>query len=202
MRLHAERDLEVVAITSSGQMTEAALQSLQVDVLVIDVNLGDISGLDVLDRAVDANPQLRSIVLTFYEEAEIALAALRAGARGFLTKDVAIDELVEAIRGVSRDETWVSRRLLTPVLRELLNGRAPTTVTETPIGALTSRERQVLECMMAGMSRATIASTLYLSVNTVRTHAEHVLKKLGVHSAVEAVAIGLRAGLVPHEWTR
>lgn len=201
MRLQAEDDLTVVGITTSGQATEEALRSMDVQVLVVDVKLGDMTGIGVLERAIRAKPTLRAVVLTYYHEPEIALAALRAGASGFLTKDVAIDELVAAIRGVTKEETWVSRRLLTPVLRQLLEGDAGNG-RDARIADLTRREREVLECMMAGMSRAAIARTLYLSVNTVRTHAQHVLKKLNAHSAVEAVAIGSRAGLVPYGRSR
>jgi len=193
MRLQAEPGLTLVGVTGSGTATEARLSFAEVDVLVMDVELGAFDGLAVVRRVVAAHPRLHVVLLTERNDPEIAAEAFRLGARGFLTKDVASQELVAAIRGAIRGETWVSRRLLTSVIRLLVT--APSPGREESFGNLTKREREVLECMVAGMNRAAIAEALFVSTNTVRTHTQRLLGKLGVHSSIEAVAAARRAGL-------
>lgn len=194
VRLQAEPDVRLVGSMASATSTEARLLSTEVDVLVIDVELGDDSGLRVAARALESDLELKVIVLTSHDDAEVALEALQLGVAGFITKDSSSDELVSAIRGAMRDETWVSPRVLTGVLRKLLFAPGPTDPEER-VASLTSREREVLERMVAGMSRADIASSLFLSPNTVRTHTQRLLAKLGVHSSLEAVAMAIKVGV-------
>ncbi len=196
LRLQAEPDLEVVACTRSAAEGEAAARRTDPHVVLVDVESGDDDGIEMVARLRSGKPSLRVLVLGSEEDAVVACAAIRAGASGFLTKAAPVDELVRAVRGVGRDETWISPRLLTDVLRKLqelpqLSGE------RALVETLSRREREVLTLMMAGRDRSEIARQLFVSANTVRTHTRNLMAKLGVHSSVEAVSFALRAGLRP-----
>ena len=199
MRLDVEPGLQVVEVTGFGDPTAATLTAGAADILVTDIEVGGFRALDVAGRARETNPGLCVVVLTSQEEPETAVQALRNGAASFITKDTTIEDLVAAIKGSAAGETWVSPRVLTGVVRLLLAAPARLTPWEERMVDLTSREREVLACMVAGMNRSAIATTLFLSPNTVRTHTQRILAKLGVHSSLEAVAVALRAGVRPHD---
>ena len=122
-----------------------------------------------------------------------AYEAVTLGASAFVTKSSGFEDMVRAIRGAVRGETWMPPRLLTAVFAELCGRRAEHSQ-EQRVSRLTERECEVLRCMMLGFDRARIASELIVSVNTVRTHTQNILSKLEVHSSVEAVSVALQAG--------
>lgn len=196
MRLAAEADIDVLGVTTFGDDGTAHLAVA--DVLVTEIEVVGQDALDIAASGRDRNPGLRVIVLTSREDTDIALHSLRNGATSFLTKDTTFEELVVAIQGSVRDETWVSPRVLTRILRQLLAAPTPLTSSEEQLLPLTARERDVLACMVAGMNRSAIADALFVSPNTVRTHTQRILRKLDVHSSLEAVAIALRARVRPH----
>ncbi len=199
MRLDVEPDIKVVDVTTYEDVVTASSTTAAADILVTDVEVGGLRALDVAAQARQTNQELCVVVLTTHEEPETAIASLRSGANSFLTKDTTVEDLVAAIRGTASGETWVSPGVLTGVLRLLLAAPARLTPWEERMVDLTTREREVLACMVAGMNRSAIAATLFLSPNTVRTHTQRVLAKLGVHSSLEAVAVALRAGVRPHQ---
>lgn len=196
LRLQAEPDLEVVACRRSAAEAEAAVRQMDPHVVVAGLESGGDNGIEMVTRFRSAEPGLRMLVLGPEEDAVVACAAIRAGASGFLTKAVPVEELVRAVRGVGRDETWISPRLLTDVLRKL-QGLPQVSGEQVLVETLSRREREVLSLMMAGMDRSEIARRLFLSANTVRTHTRNLMAKLGVHSSIEAVSLALRAGLRP-----
>lgn len=196
MRLAAEPNMDVLGVTTFEDAGTAHLAVA--DVLVTEVEVIGHDALDIAARGRDRNPGLRVVVLTSREDTDIAIRSLRNGATSFLTKDTTFEELVAAIQGSVRDETWVSPRVLTMILRRLLAAPGRLTSSEEHILGLTAREREVLACMVAGMNRSAIADALYVSPNTVRTHTQRILRKLDVHSSLEAVAIALRARVRPH----
>jgi len=157
--------------------------------------LADGSGLELAEHAREHSPHSRVLMLTAVTSTERVVAALRRGVRGWLPKTVDSGWLVQVIRGLARGEARLSPDLLGAVLPQLI--RQPEAPPDDPLANLTAREREILQCLVDGLTRAQIASRLYLSTNTVRTHLQNLLTKLGVHSALEAVAVGLRYGLVP-----
>lgn len=196
LRLQAEPDLEVVACTRSAAEGEAAARRMGADVVLADLELGGDDGIEMVARFRSGKPGLHILVLGPEDDAATACAAIRAGASGFLTKAAPVEELVRAVRGVGRNETWISPRLLTDVVRKLqelpqLSGE------QALVETLSRRESEVLSLMMAGLDRGEIARRLFLSANTVRTHTQNLMAKLGVHSSIEAVSLALRAGLRP-----
>jgi two-component system NarL family response regulator len=163
-------------------------------VVVLDLMLADESGLDVLDRLRVDDPGVKVIILTGVRDVDAVVDAVRRRADAWLPKTTSVEELARVIRGVVRGEGWIPPDLLGEVLRRLAVPERPGRDT---FAVLTDRERQVLQCLVDGLSRAEIASRLYVSTNTVRTHTQNVLSKIGRHSVLEAVSFALRSGLRP-----
>lgn len=191
-RLRHERDLDPVCLATSAHEALTLVGNAHPDVAVLDVCLGNDSGIDLAQRLLQAAPNCRVIMLSEASDITTVVNALRRGAVGWLTKMTDIDELLTAIRGVVKGEAHIGPRLLGSVLAELAAAsQRPADILPT----LTSREREVLQYMLDGRTRAEIATALRLSPNTVRTHTQNLLAKLNVHSSLEAVAVALRSGL-------
>jgi DNA-binding NarL/FixJ family response regulator len=195
--VEAEDDLEVVAQITTPLAAEDATGRLEPDVALIDVELGDDDGIDLAARLITRRPSLQVLMVSCHHDARTICSAIRAGASGFVTKECAAEDLVNAIRALERKETWIPPRLLGSVLREFQRSATEPRVEETRFARLSRREREVLALMVCGLDYAGIARELYLSANTVRTHAHNVLSKLDVHSSLEAVSVAMRAGIRP-----
>ncbi|EST32608.1 hypothetical protein N566_19940 [Streptomycetaceae bacterium MP113-05] len=152
-------------------------------------------GIALLTRVRTAHPGVRAVVLAERDDASVAAAALRAGALGWVAKNSSLSRLLHVLRGVLKGETHLPPLLLTGVLRELVASREHRAEGDRLVHSLTPREYEVLRCMVAGLGRKAVAERLHLSPHTVRTHMQHVLGKLGVHSTLAAVALARRAGV-------
>jgi DNA-binding NarL/FixJ family response regulator len=192
-RLDAESDLEVVGTASSPPQARASFGWLRAEIALVDTEHGDV-GVDTIRSLVAVEDGPRVVVLAA-EDSEDLVPLVLAGVSGWVDKSAGIDQLLAAIRGVARGETWISPRQLGRVVESFRRSAEWSAADRDGLRALTERERDVLACMVAGRSRAQIAAELVLSENTVRTHAQHVLRKLGVHSSLAAVALARRAGL-------
>lgn len=196
LRLQQERDIEVVAVESSAAGADAVVRAAGADVAVTDLTLEGSGAEGMLEAFLRWRPHVRTVVLSGTDDPSVVVEALRRGACAYVSKDVTVDELLAAIRGSVGGETHVSPRLLTGVMDRLLSPAEPT-AQERRVQALTARERDVLEGMVGGMSPTAIARHLLVSTSTVRTHAQRVRAKLGVHSTLEAVSVARRAGVRP-----
>jgi DNA-binding NarL/FixJ family response regulator len=194
--LEKNEDIEVVG--TAGRVEEAftLATELKPDVAIVDVIMGTANGLGLTARLTE-ELRTRVVVVSCRDDPATAASAIRAGASAFISKDSPPQELLDALRGALHGHTWLSPRLLTGVLRELTGETPPPRPAEQQVAALSRRERDVLGYLVAGMTRAQIAEKLLLSVNTVRSHVQRVLAKLGVHSTLEAAALGRRAGVLP-----
>jgi DNA-binding NarL/FixJ family response regulator len=193
MLLQTLPGFEVVATATDVGDAETAVARFLPDVLVVDVDVGAVSGLDLTARVRVEHPATQVVVISGHEHVELACAAFRAGAASFITKDAPMHELVEAIRGCVRGESHLAPRLLSGVLRELQRPGVGASTLERHLRNLTAREVEVLHCLEDGLDRPAIARHLCLSVNTVRTHTRNLLAKLEVHSSLEAVALAHRS---------
>lgn len=196
MILDAKDDIEIVGDAENGAAAVAAVERDRPDVVLMDVRMPGMDGIEATRRIVAAGSAARIIVLTTYDADEYVFSALRAGASGFLLKDVRPAELVEAIRIVARGDA-----LLAPaVTRRLLDRFAATLpASDLPpaeLGELTERELEVLRLVALARTNAEIAEELVVSEATVKTHVSSVLRKLRLRDRVQAVVLAYDAGLV------
>ena len=199
MILETEPDIAVVGESGDGEAAVAAARALQPDVVLMDVRMPRMDGVQatrlITGAARDNAP--RVLVLTTFDLDEYVVEALRAGASGFLLKDVPAEDLVDAIRVVATGEAVIApsvmRRLLDRFASRLPAANAPTPAS---LAILTERERQVLKLVARGLSNAEIAAELVVSETTVKTHVGNLLTKLGVRDRVQAAVYAYESGLV------
>jgi DNA-binding NarL/FixJ family response regulator len=197
MILDAREDLEVVGEAEDGLQAIALARKLDPDVILMDVRMPELDGVEATRRLVAVGSRARILILTTFDLDEYVYEAIRAGASGFLLKDVQPSQLVDAIRVVAAGEA-----LLAPtVTRRLLDRFADTLQADdgTPppsLDSLTEREREVLKLLASGLSNAELAERLFLSETTVKSHISSVLRKLDLRDRVQAVVLAYEAGLV------
>jgi DNA-binding NarL/FixJ family response regulator len=195
--LEAEPDLTVVGEAADGAAAVDMIGDLRPDVVLMDVRMPRMDGLEATRRIVAQHPRVRIVVLTTFDLDEYAFAALRAGASGFLLKDAHAHELTAAIRSAHAGDATLSPRVTRRMI-EMFGRRLPQQGTSSTVAdELTDREREVFLAIAQGRSNAEIAAELYLSESTVKTHVGRVLAKLGARDRVHAVILAHRLGLVP-----
>jgi DNA-binding NarL/FixJ family response regulator len=197
MILEARDDLEVVGEAENGAQAIELARELEPDVVLMDVRMPVMDGVEATRLLLESGAGARVIILTTFDLDEYVFEALRAGASGFLLKDVQPAQLVEAIRVVASGEA-----LLAPsITRRLLDRFAATfdaSSSKSPpeLDSLTPRELEILRLVAGGLSNAEIAAQLFLSETTVKTHVSSVLRKLHLRDRVQAVVLAYQAGLV------
>ena len=183
IRLDAEDDIKVVAVAkaSSGPALGGCA-----DIVLLDADLaGDTTNLL---RDANSSPQTRAVMLSRTSEPERIVAAIQAGAAAWIRKDESVEYLLEALRRVARGQTWLPAAETGNVLSLLLHQQGSGN-DDAPPARLTLRERQVLDCLASGAGRSEAAARLNISVNTVRTHMQNIMTKLGAHSTLEAIVM-------------
>jgi DNA-binding NarL/FixJ family response regulator len=196
MILDAKDEIEVVGEANDGGEALALVGALEPDVVLMDVRMPTLDGIEATRRIVASDSRSRIIMLTTYDVDEYVFAALRAGASGFMLKDVRPPELVEAIRVVAGGDALlaptVTRRLLDRFAGTLPDSTAPL----PDLGELTEREVEILRFVALALSNAEIAARLQLTEATVKTHVSSVLRKLSLRDRVQAVVFAYDVGLV------
>lgn len=196
-RLEIEPSVLLVGRANSAAAATQALAVEDVDILIVDADLDGDDGLALVATAVEQQLARGVVVVSGHETVEVAARAVRAGAKGFVSKLDRTEDLLDTVRAVHAGETRLPNRLLSGILGELQRAAREDDELVRRIGLLTEREREVLAYLAAGSDRAAIARELFISAHTVRTHVQRILTKLGVHSQLEAVSVALRAGLRP-----
>ncbi|MGW7571454.1 response regulator [Streptomyces tendae] len=198
MILEAQPDIEVVAEAGDGAEAVAAVERHAPDVLLLDIRMPVMDGLDAA-RRVCAGSACKVVMLTTFDLDEYVYEALYAGASGFLLKDVRRDDLVHAVRVVAAGDSLlapaVTRRLVADIVRRRRE-EATAEVTPERLEVLTAREVETLRLLARGLSNSEIATTLFVSEHTVKTHVSNVLGKLGLRDRVQAVICAYETGLV------
>jgi len=194
--LDAQPDIEVVAEAPDGAAAVQQARAHRPDVVLMDVRMPRIDGITATAAVVEQVPGTRVLVLTTFDLDEYAFGGLRAGASGFLLKDISSAQLLEAVRTVASGDAVVSPRVTQRML-ELFGSRLPDTAVARPdpLDGLTPREREVFAAMADGLSNPEIAAALYTSESTVKTHVGRVLAKLGLRDRVHAVIHAYEHGL-------
>jgi two-component system response regulator NreC len=191
--LEEESDLSVVGEAKDGPETIALTESLRPDVLVVDLMMPGVGGLEVMRQVGRKVPSVRFVVLSMYANEAYVVEALRSGAMGYVLKDTGAEELVRAIRHVSQGGRYLSPPLSEGALEAYLERVRGGGAEE----ALTPREREVLQLAAEGRSNAEIAERLFISPRTAETHRANLMRKLGLHSQAELIHYAFQSGLVP-----
>jgi DNA-binding NarL/FixJ family response regulator len=191
--LGSMQQVEVVGEASSGEEALALARTTVPDIVLMDIAMKGLTGLEAASRMRDASPGTRVIILSMHAGEEYVLQALRAGAVGYLLKDAATGELELALRSVMRGESWFSPA----VSRQVVEGYVQRVGGESGADVLTARQREVLRLVAGGKSTKEIAYDLNLSVKTVETHRAQIMERLGIRDVAGLVRYALRTGLVP-----
>ncbi len=193
MLLSGEEGIDVVAEAATGLEAVAKAARFDPTIVLMDIRMPELDGLEATRRILDADPAARILILTTFDLDEYIYEALRAGASGFVLKDDPPEQLIAAIRTVAAGDALLSPTVTTRVIKQFTGRRRP----EPPSGfdELTEREREIFRLMVDGLSNAEIGQELYIGETTVKTHVTHVLQKLDVRDRMQAVVLAYQTGL-------
>jgi DNA-binding NarL/FixJ family response regulator len=196
MILEAQPDLEVVGEATDGLEALDLIRSLGPDVVLMDIRMPELDGIEATRRVALTGAPTRVLVLTTYGMDEYVYDALKAGAAGFLVKTESPERLVEAVRVVARGEALLAPEITRRLVDRFVSGIRPGAAAPPELEELTAREVEVLQLIARGLSNAEIAERLVVSEGTVKTHVARVLAKLGLRDRVQAVVFAYESGLV------
>lgn len=194
--LDMQPDIEVVGMAFTGEEGTAKALELHPDVLLVDYHMPGMSGLDVIQELKAAGESITVLVLTADTDEAIMAEAIAAGAAGYITKQQALNEVVQAVRTASEGEPVVPPFMIPRILSHFHRQQQKEQQAELLREKLSAREIQILEQLSRGRSNDDISETFVLSPNTVRTHIHNVLKKMGVHSKLQATTLALQLGII------
>ena len=199
MVLEEEPDIELVGQASDGaEAVEKAAESLP-DVVLMDIRMPRSNGIEACRAMKEAAPSAKIVILTISDEEEDLFEAIRAGASGYLLKDIPLDEVADAVRAVHGGQSLINPSMAGKLLTEfatLAKRDDEERAQEVPAPRLTEREMQVLKLVARGMNNRDIAKELFISENTVKNHVRNILEKLQIHSRMEAVMVAVREKLI------
>lgn len=192
--LDSEPDIEVVGQAGSGQEALEATRILAPDVVLMDVTMPGISGLEATREIKSRMPESQVLILTIHDREDYLFQALRAGASGYVLKGADVQDLLAAVRSAARGEVYlvptVAKKLVADYLRRARSGEDRTT-----LDGLSDREREILTLIAQGDTTAGIAAALFLSPHTVQSHRDHIMAKLGLHSKAALIRYAIERGL-------
>jgi two-component system, NarL family, response regulator NreC len=188
--LSAQPDMQIVGEAGNGREAVELAEKLQPDVIIMDVAMPELNGIEATRRITTAAPRARVLALSMHKDAVYVREILRSGARGYLLKDSVDADLLAAVRAVAKGEGYLSPGVSDAVLMDYRKH-----VTD-PIDLLTTREREVLQMIAEGKTNKEIATVLGLSVYTIEAHRGRVMEKLNLHSTGELVRFALRSGMI------
>ncbi len=196
--LAAQTDISVVGDAPNGRIAVDEVLRLRPDVVLMDVRMPELNGLDAADRILSASldPPVRVLMLTTFDIDDYVYEALRVGASGFLLKDAPAEELVRAVRVVAAGEALLAPSVTRRLIADVTSRRAARRSEPAQLAALTPREREVLELIARGLSNTEIAESLFVAEQTVKTHVGKVLSKLHLRDRAQAVVLAYETGVV------
>ncbi len=196
MILEAQADIEVIGEAETGSQAVAQTRELRPDVVLMDIRMPGLDGIEATRRITSAHLATRVLVLTTFDEERIVYDALRAGASGFLLKTAPPAKLADAVRTIAAGEALLAPTLTRRLVEEFVRRPAPGHNVPGHLDELTEREREVLRLIARSMSNAEIAAELVVSEATVKTHVNHILQKLDLRDRVQAVVLAYETGFV------
>jgi two-component system, NarL family, response regulator NreC len=192
--IEKEAGMEVVAEAENGRKIIKLAEKLSPDVIVMDITMPDLNGIEATRRIIAGKPHVKVIALSMHSDRRFVLGMLEAGAAGYLLKDCAFGELANAIRQVAAGNSYLSPKIADVVVKEYLNRGSQSA---SAGGAkLTSREREILQLLAEGLPTREIAGHINLSIKTIETHRRNIMEKLNMRSVAELTKYAVREGLV------
>jgi two-component system response regulator NreC len=195
MLLDSEQDVQIVGEAGTAEEALRAVQELEPDVVLMDIGLPDMSGIEAATRIREIRPQVAVVALTIHEDKEYFFRMLDAGASGYVPKRAAPEELLTAIRAAAKGEVYLYPSLATLLVKDYL-GQDPDDREARILNGLTERELEVLGHLADGASNSEIGDTLQISPKTVARHRENIMRKLNLHSRTELVKYAIRKGII------
>jgi two-component system response regulator NreC len=195
MLFDSEPDIEIVAETDNARDALTAVKALNPDVVLMDIGLPDISGIEAARLIKESSPDVEVVALTIHEDKEYFFKMLDAGASGYVPKRAAPEELITAIRAAAANEVYLYPSLAKYLVKDYLSQQTSPRLSDS-VGGLTAREQEVLMHLADGATNIEIAKTLVISPKTVARHRENIMRKLNMHSRTELVKYAIRKGII------
>jgi DNA-binding NarL/FixJ family response regulator len=193
--LEKQIDMAVVAEAADGREAVQLAEELLPDVVVMDVGMPGLNGIEATRRIIAAHPQIGVVILSMHQDESYVLRSLKAGAKGYLLKDSLRSDVLEAIRSVARGRSFLTRKVSRMMQEDYIQEMEQRGL-EDSYDLLTDREREVLQLAAEGKPNKEIAGALSISLTTVETHRTHILQKLGLHSVPELILYAVRKGII------
>jgi len=191
--LEKEPDIEVIGEAEDGRMTVRLAEELSPDVVIMDICMPDLNGIEATHQITARLPAVKVVALSMYSDIRFVLSIMKAGASGYLLKDCACDELAQAIRAVTINRTYLSPSIADTMIKDYIHQLQKDDL--SVFSVLTAREREVLQLLAEGKTIKEIAAQLYISVKTIETHRQQIMNKLNIHTLPELTKYAVREGL-------
>jgi NarL family two-component system response regulator LiaR len=191
--LSREKNIQIVGEATSGPETLDVIGDLKPDVLLIDYFMPGVDGVEAIPPIIEKSPNTKILMLTLRMDEAVIFEALKAGAKGYISKNASISDLVKAIQTVHEGELWVERKMISTFFEQGGAGRKDQG--DTPKDGLTEREQEVLMCLTSGTTNKEIAAALSISEKTVKSHLNSIFRKLHVSRRLEAILYAINKGL-------
>jgi len=197
--LKTQPDFELVGEAATGQEVLERVAELQPDIVLMDLHMPVVNGIEATRQIKASHPAVKVIVLTSFSDHDHVLPAVKAGAKGYLLKDIEPDELAKSIRQVYAGKVELHPDVAGLLLEQIANPEdsAPER-NATPFDELTAREREVLQLIASGLTNKEIAAALFITEKTVKTHVSHILEKLGLSDRTQAAILAVKHGMISH----
>jgi DNA-binding NarL/FixJ family response regulator len=192
--LEANAEIKVIGFAASGMQAVNQAQALQPDVVIMDISMGELNGIQATERILVLSPQIRVIILSMLGTPEHIYHALKAGANGYLLKESAGREVMEAVQAVHAGKTYLSQPVLNTLIADYIHARGQAEE-KSPLESLSEREREILTYVVDGKTSAEIAEILFLSPKTVESYRSRMMHKLGVSDIPSLIKLALQEGL-------
>ncbi len=196
--LGAQHDIKVIGDAAEGYVAVRQVAKLHPDIVIMDINMPELNGIDATHQIREASPSSKVIILSMYATNEHIFRALQAGVRGYLLKETAGVEVIDAVRAVNAGRRYLSEKISEKVIDEYVDQREKV-VARSPLEHLSNREREVLQLVVEGKSSAEIAEILCLSRKTVETYRSRMMRKLGIRDLPSLVKFAIQHGLTQLE---